>query len=346
MKPSLHSPELPAQGPRKGTVMTGRERIRRAILFQGPDRIPRALPEPWGTDFFNIGAGGDPNWSPSVEGEDEWGCIWKKDALGKTMGQVTVHPLPDYAMLDGYRFPDYRLPGRYEAARERIHENTEEKFVLAGIPLSLIHRLEYLRGHVEAWTDPYEHPEELGVLLDRLADVAIDAIDRVAKIGADGIISCDDWGLQDRPMVSPAVFRKFFKPRYERVYGFAQERGLLTLLHSCGYITDLLEDFIEAHLQVIQMDQQENMGVDNLAEGFGGRLAFWCPVDIQQTMVHGTLDEVRAYARHMTWALGRFNGGFISKWYPSPDAVEHTQERIAAMSEAFVECGDYPLKEA
>jgi hypothetical protein len=116
---------------------------------------------------------------------------------------------------------------------------------------------------------------------------------------------------------------------------------MLTFLHSCGHIVELLDDFIDAGLQVIQMDQQENMGVEELARRFGGRLCFWCPVDIQQTMVKGTLDDIRAYARHLIEAFGKFNGGFIAKWYGSPDAVGHSRERIAAMCEAFTEHGSY-----
>jgi len=321
--------------------MTGKERVKRAVLFQGPDRVPRDLPEPWGTDFLHIGPDADPRWEASIQGEDEWGCVWVKDKGDKTMGQVKVHPLLDYSSLTNYRFPDYDLPIRYERAKKMLQENVEDKFVLAGVPISFIHRLEYLRGHVGAWTDPYEHPQELGRLLDKMADIAIDAINHFAAIGADGIISCDDWGLQDRPMVSPAIFREFFKPRYARVYRFARECGLLTFLHSCGYIIDLLDDLIDAGLQVIQMDQQENMGVEELSSRFGGRLAFWCPVDIQQTMVKGTLEEIRAYARLLIESLGKFNGGFISKWYPSPEAVEHSREAIAVMCEAFVEFGNY-----
>lgn len=319
--------------------MTSRERVRRAVLFQGPDRIPWDLPAPWGTDFLHIGADCDPNWKPSVEGEDEWGCVWQKLPGDKTMGQVKIHPLSSYSKFDGHRFPDYDMEVRYIRAREAVSNNRDEKFVLAGIPLSLIHRLEYLRGHVEAWTDPYDHPRELEKLLDKMADIAIDAVRHFAKLGADGVFSCDDWGLQDRLMVSPKVFREFFKPRYKRVYEEAHKYGMLTFLHSCGYIIEILDDLIEAGLNVIQMDQQENMGLEELSRRFGGRLCFWCPVDIQQTMVRGSLDDIRDYARRLIDAFGRFNGGFIAKWYPSPDAIGHSRERIEAMAEAFVKYG-------
>jgi len=321
--------------------MLGRELVQRAVLFEKPDRIPRDLPEPWGSDFLHVGIDADPDWESDIEGEDEWGWVWQKDPAGKTRGQVKTHPLTDYSLLPGYRFPNYDLPARYEGAGRKIEENISKKFVLANIPLSFIHRLEYFRGYVEAWTDPYEHPKELALLLDKMADMAVEAVQHFSARGADGIISADDWGLQDRPMISPPVFRGFFKPRYARIYEMAQKKGLLTFLHSCGHITELLDDFIDAGLQVIQMDQQENMGLEELSRRFGGRLCFWCPVDIQRTMVKGTLEDIRAYAKMLIETLGSSRGGFMAKWYSSPEDVHHSWERIAAMSEAFVEYGNY-----
>jgi len=325
--------------------MTSRQRVRAAALFQKPDRVPIDLPEPYGSDFLGVGIDPDPHWQPKIqtetEWEDEWGCIWSRLPGDKTMGQVKVCPLTDYDKLADYRFPNYANPARYETARKTIAENKDEKFVLASVPLSFIHRLEYLRGHEAAWTDPYEQPENLCKLLDIMADVTIDAIDRFAQLGADGIISCDDWGLQDRAMVSPQIFRQFWMSRYQRVYHHAHEKGMVTFLHSCGYIIELLEPLLEAELNVIQMDQQENMGVENLSRRFGGRLCFWCPVDIQNTMVRGSIEDVRNYARKLIDAFGRFNGGFIARWYPAPEAVQHDWEKIHAMSQAFVEYGRY-----
>ena len=87
------------------------------------------------------------------------------------------------------------------------------------------------------------------------------------------------------------------------------------------------------------MDQQANMGLENLGRRFGGRLCFWCPVDIQAVMPMAPLAEIRAYARELIDTLGGFNGGFIAKWYPAPAAVGHTPEQIQAMCEEFIVYG-------
>ena len=84
------------------------------------------------------------------------------------------------------------------------------------------------------------------------------------------------------------------------------------------------------------MDQQENMGLERLGAEFGGRLTFFSPVDIQNTMVYGSLEEIRAYCRKMAALLGRQGGGFIPRWYGDPTGAGHRSEAINAMCEEFL----------
>ncbi len=321
---------------------TAKELVRRAALFDGPERVPRSLPDPWGSDFLRVGVKPDPKWRPSVEGEDEWGCVWKKVSPNdRTKGQVKVHPIDDWAKLDDYRFPAYDLADRYKHIPNELIHDGDRRFVLASVPFSLIHRLRYLRGNRQAMLDPYRNPAELRFLLGRMTEIGLEALERLASLGIDGIISADDWGLQDRSFMSPEVFRKYFKPHYARFYHRAHEHGLLTFLHSCGHISELLEDFVGAELDVIQMDQQENMGLENLADQFGGRICFWCPVDIQNTMVSGSVKDVAEYARKLIGCLGAYDGGFMAKWYGGGEVVGHSAEKVTAMAEAFVRYGRY-----
>ncbi|HEY3416796.1 MAG TPA: uroporphyrinogen decarboxylase family protein [Armatimonadota bacterium] len=323
--------------------MTSRECVIRALRFDGPAWVPYQLPDAFGSDMLQVGIGAHPTWTPSVQTperwEDEWGCIWVRLPGDHTTGQAVEHPLTDYADFDRLRLPDYTHPARYADARAAIGAMTEEKFVIAFVPFSLMHRVEYLRGHQAAWMDPYDHPEELERLLDLLADQTFVYIDALASAGVEGFFSADDWGLQDRLLCAPDIFRRFFLPRYERVWAYAHDRGMSTFLHSCGNILAILPDLRAAGLDVIQMDQQMNMGLERLGGEFGGKLCFWCPVDIQQVMPSATPDEVRAYARQLMDTLGTFNGGFIAKWYPFPAAVQHPEANIRAMAEEFIRYG-------
>jgi hypothetical protein len=131
--------------------VTSRQRVKRAILFQRPDKIPAWLPAPHRSDILDVYPDSDPNWQPKIKTEtrweDEWGCLWAKPVGDKTIGQVIEHPLIDYSRMDKLKFPDYAVPERYTKIRRLVKENREEKFVMAATPLSLLHRLEFLRGH-------------------------------------------------------------------------------------------------------------------------------------------------------------------------------------------------------
>lgn len=316
-------------------AMTPREVVLRTVRFQGADRLPYDLAEAFGSDFYNVWMEPSPDDRPRV-GVDEWGSVWHNIGVSH-LGQVKEPALKDWADWPKLAVPDIRDPERWRnvaGARTRAGD----RFLLAG-GISLYERIHFLRGLDNAWVDIHTHRAELERLIDLLVDMNLYAIERFAAAGADGYMWADDWGLQDRLMISPASWRAIWKPAYARVYRAARDAGLLTFLHSCGNITAILEDLIEIGLDVIQMDQQENMGLERLGREFGGRITFWCPADIQGTMVEGSVDDIRAYCRKLVSTLGRPDGGFIARWYSDPAAAGHRQEAVEAMCQEFLRLG-------
>lgn len=316
--------------------MSSREVVRRAVRFEGPERLPRSLPETYGSDFSWVGMSPSPDWRPG-SGVDEWGAIWENIGISN-MGQVKEFPIKTWRDFDRLRVPDIKEPRRWETlpgARDR----GGDKFLLGG-GISLYERVHFIRGLENTWADIYQAPERLNELVDILVDMNLYAIEKYAEEDIDGLFWCDDWGLQNRLMIRADSWREIWKPRYARVYQAAHDAGLLTFLHSCGHIVEILDDLIEAGLDVIQLDQQENMGLDVLGERSAGRITFWCPVDIQNTMARGDPDQIRDYIRKMVGFLGRPEGGFICGYYGDPVGAGHTQEAIDAMCQAFLDVSD------
>ena len=315
--------------------MTALEQVRRTIKFEHPTRFTRNLPDPYGTDFAWTGMDPNPDYRPP-SGTDEWGAVWGNIGVSN-LGEVKDFPLKDWVQWDSLKIPDITDPRRWKSL-EGARERAGDRFLLAS-GISIYERAHFLRGLENLWCDIHENPEELCRLLDVLTDMNVYAIERYREAGVDGYFFCDDWGLQDRLMIDPKHFRQFWKPRYARIFQAARKAGMCTLLHSCGYTLDVLGDWIEAGLDVIQYDQQENMGLQTLGERFRGKVTFLCPVDIQKTMVNGTLDDIRAYARAMFGAFRTPAGGFIPTWYSDPTGAGHRQEAIRAMCEEFVRVG-------
>ncbi|MFC1452332.1 uroporphyrinogen decarboxylase family protein [Verrucomicrobiota bacterium] len=313
-------------------TMTPREVVRRTVRFEYAERIPYSLTEPYGTDFADVMMSPSPDARPRA-GVDEWGCVWENIGIS-SLGEVKEPVLKDWVDWDSLKIPDIRDETRWESLAD-ARDRAGDRFLMAS-GISLYERVHFIRGLEDTWVDIHTAPAELGRLIDVLVDMNLYAIERYSRAGADGYMWWDDWGLQNRLMISPDSWREIWKPRYARVYRGAREAGLLTFLHSCGDITAILDDLIEIGLDVIQMDQQENMGLDLLGRQFGGRITFWCPVDIQATMVHGSPAAIRAYCRELVAKLGRPNGGFIAKLYPDPAGAGHTQEAIDVMCDEFM----------
>ena len=316
--------------------MTPREIVRRTIAFGSPERLPRNFPEKYGDDFAWTGMSPSPDARPANKAgleTDEWGAVWENIGLCN-LGEVKEFPLRSWDDFKTLKIPDIADAKRWESvagARTRAGD----RYLLAG-GISLYERAHFLRGLENLWMDIYDERENLEKLIDILVDMNLYAISRYRAESPDGYIFCDDWGLQGKFMISPDSWREIWKPRYAKVFQAAHAAGMQTLLHSCGHIAEVLDDFIEAGLDVIQMDQQENMGLDLLSRRFKGRIAFWCPVDIQTVMCHGSLDDIRRYCRDLCAKLGSPKGGFLPKWYGDPKGAGHRQEAIDAMCEEFL----------
>jgi len=315
--------------------------VKRALEFGGPERVPVHFFPPRHSDIAFAYIPDSRGWhSLGMCGEDEWGCGWT--TVNRTMGRVTKHPLSRWEELDVYPWPDFSDPGRYDFARWAV-ANAEGRYVLAELPASFFERSKQLRGDIEFLLDLRAEPQRVDDLLGRLQDTLVDVIRRLAGLGAHGVIVYDDLGMQDRLWMDPALWRRIFKPRYAALVRAAHELGLQFFLHSCGYIWDIIEDLVEIGVDCLQLDQPDLFGVDALAERFGGRICFYCPVDIQTTLVSSSREDIRYAARKLMLRLGNYGGGFIGKEYPQPFAIGLRQENIEAMYRAFLEHGRYPL---
>ena len=318
--------------------MTPKEIVKRTITFQKPSRLAYSFPEKYGNDFYGLEMTPSPDARPgSKKNEtDEWGAVWENIGVCK-LGEVKEFPLKDWKSFDQLNVPDITEPGRWETLSKQVEKAGDRYLLCSGI--SIYERIHFIRGLENTWMDIYENQDELKRLIDILVNMNLYAIEKYAEAGGDGYIFCDDWGLQNKLMIAPDTWREIWKPAYTTIYTAARNAGLQTFLHSCGYIIDILDDLIEAGLDVIQMDQQLNMGLDNLNK-FAGRITFWCPVDIQAVMC-GTPDEIRAYCHLLVDKLGTPDGGFLPKWYGDPVGAGHSEEAVDAMCEEFLKIAAY-----
>ena len=328
--------------------MTSRECVIRAIDFKKPDRIPLCVNFNYGllnssirdevlaaipsfqTDIMLVYCG-DPQFVPEEEGMNQWG--YRYESLGETMGEVTNPPIKDWSQFDAWlkKAPDFSHARRYDTARAARLQNPD-KFLIGGIGLIATEMIN-LRGFGASMEDLYLERGNVERMLDVLYSAAKHAVNGYASAGIDAVLSWEDWGLQDRAMVDPKLWREIFFDRMKELVALTHSHGMKYVLHSCGYILDYMDMFIELGIDVIQQDQQLCMGFDKLSK-WRGKICFMNPVDVQHSpkMDDGQITE---YAHRMAQALGSEDGGFIYMMYASPAAIGMPARNIVSEIRGF-----------
>ncbi len=263
----------------------------------------------------------------------EWGFRWDRADL--TMGQPREPQVREWADLETLRIPDPGDPRRFAdiaPARERYGE----RYYVASLVLSGFTLMSFLRGFAPLLTDLYtDRP-----MVERLADIVFGfeegIIERLPGRGVDAVSFYDDWGTQSGLIISPALWREFFKPRYRRQFDLAHRSGLDVYFHCCGAVADLVPDLIEIGVDLLNLGQPNLFDIEELGRKFGGRTCFVCPVSYQTTSISGTPEEIRKVVRSYRDNLGRFGGGLIG-YIEEYGSIGLSEENYQACVSAFRE---------
>jgi uroporphyrinogen-III decarboxylase len=317
--------------------MNSLERVRRAVHMQGPDRVPVIMVN---RDFERSDIiKNDVVLHFQGEGQNlsEFGFRW--DRLDGTMGQPTGPTIADLEAQDDFPFPDPRNPRRFDEALEFM-KKYPGKYYVASLCLSGFTVMTFLRGFEETLIDLYEEPALIGRLADRVFGFEEEIIRQAASKGFHAIGFFDDWGTQDRLIISPDKWREFFKIRYKHQFDLCHELGMDVYFHCCGYITDIIEDLVEIGVDILNLSQPNLFDIKEIGRKFGGKTCFLCPISYQTTSLSGTKDEIYAAAKEMIVSFGSFDGGFIG-YVEEYASLGLSEENYWSCLGAFLEQGVY-----
>lgn len=160
-------------------------------------------------------------------------------------------------------------------------------------------------------------PERAHRFLDQLVEIHLANLDRfLAAVNGwvDVVLFGDDFGMQQGPQISPAMYREFFKPRQKMLWSRVKRRTTAkVMLHCCGGVRELLADMIDAGLDAINPVQItcRGMSAGGLKRDFGSKLTFWgggC--DTREVLIYGAPAQVREHVKRQieTWRPG---GGYV-----------------------------------
>jgi len=332
---------------RQNHPMNSKQRVLNAISHRSPDRVPRDLsvvPEVAEAICSRLGVKqfsevvdrleldirhvfpryeGPLHFAPRTRvfkdgtWEDIWGVRYRtvRNISGGSHEEVITHPLAEAktaAEVEKYPWPNIDC---YDFSQVTTQCKTSADYALLGGYAHFLCPGADFRGY-ETWLmDLAEGSSLAHAMLAKMEEFWLaysNCVYEASEGHLDIFYMADDYGMQDRMLISPACWRRAFKPIVERFMRWAHERGLHTMLHSCGSIRPIIPDLIDCGLEILDPVQPlaRDMSPYELKKEFGRDLCFHGGVDIQELLPHGTPAEVQAEVQRLIGVVGE-SGGYI-----------------------------------
>jgi len=309
--------------------MNSRERVKRAIHFENPDRTPVWL-------FNRDMQRGDillyDFRADNGEELSEWGYKWHRLDDG-TMGQPLEPVIAEIEDAEAYQPPTLD-PERRLARLADYKKASEGYYRLPMLMITGFSTYTFLRGFENTMIDFAAEPEMAGALLDKIFNFEKQAMTLAAEAGFDGFHFGDDWGTQESTIISLEMWRRLFKPRYRDQFTHAHKLGLDVWFHSCGHVADLVPELHEIGADVINLSQPNVMNLSPIAEKFRGKQCFMVPVSYQTTGISGTPQDIINETRRLETLFNTPQGGFIG-YIEEYFCMGMSQENYEAHLKAF-----------
>lgn len=294
--------------------------------------------------------------APDGRWEDIWGVVRKPillDESNPSKGQiqhVVQHPLARAETVKDVEKHRWPSPDWYAYTIGEDLKGKEQFAVVCGADrlnrTAQFKPAMYLRGIEKLLMDLILNPQIVEAITERLITYYIefnDHIFRKADGGIDIFYMGDDFGTQTGLFVSSEMWRRFFKTGFKRFIDHAHSYGIKVMHHTCGSVADLIPDFIECGLDILQSLQPRAKGMDfkKIKSEYGRDIAFQGGIDIQHVMPFGTIETVKDEVKRVIETLAP-GGGYIlcSSHNFQPDTPLHN---ILAVYETALEVGRYPL---
>jgi uroporphyrinogen decarboxylase len=248
---------------------------------------------------------------------DEWGIGWAAQPYETPFGtghytEIASHPLADDDAISRYRPPDPNRPELYADAAQVIRDLKDEYWIVGVTVTTIFETAWALRGLEQIMIDMMADPDLADHLLDIPYQYHLTAAKKLVEMGVDMVWTGDDFGSQHEMLISPKMWRKYFKWRMANLIGDLKtiNPDIKVAYHSDGDIRRIIPELIEIGLDVLNPIQPASMDPAEIKRLFGDRLCFWGTIDEQHTLPFGSPEDVQGEVIERLETIGR-QGGLI-----------------------------------
>lgn len=307
-----------------------RENTLRALRYDNPQWVPVFDGSVWEA----VELGGNFRYDSWT---DHWGTQWRM-SRGDLVPVDVGHPLSDISRIDSYSWPDpWDLTWTADDQLKLDSIDRDNKLV-GGLHVKFVcERLFCLMGMDNCLVAMYEDPDRLQAIIYGIVDYNIVCFERLMSLGIDILHVSEDLGAQSALVMSPALFRRFLLPAYERCFEGPIARGVLIDFHTCGHVEEIIPDLVAVGAGVINPLQASANDQRAVKAAVCGRTALLGGID-SAVILTGEPEDVKREVRRAFEVL-RPGGG----WLAGPDQVIYgaPEDNVRALWDTCWELSPY-----
>lgn len=341
--------------------MTAKERVITALKRCEPDRVPtfewsidqnviQALCP--GASYFDFVDKMDldacvvsPNYQLEKLGEglyrDEWDVVRKKGHEAYLIPLEEKAPIRSKKDSRDYTPPEPLTKNRFDTLKEAIERFKGKKAIIVKIrdAFSTPRDLRgYSRFLMDVVLDPGIVRELVTLSIEHNMVVGLEAI----KLGADIVVTGDDYADNSGPLISPRSFHDLFLPGFRKLVNHLKKSGAYFIKHTDGNIMLLIDGFIDAGIDCIDpIDPVAGMDITEIKKKFRAKVAIKGNINCADTLSNKSVGDVVREVKECILKASPGGGHIISSSNSIHSGVK--PENYRAMLETLWEYGTYPI---
>lgn len=203
----------------------------------------------------------------------------------------------------------------YSPLQDVVNFIPEGMKVITGGPGGILENVMWLLGYEKISYCLYDDKELLQNMFEAVATRIIEHYNMLSTFDIVGaLVLGEDMGFKTQTLLSPEVYREYLFPWHAKLVETVHAHGKPIILHSCGNLTEIMDDIIDCGWDAKHSFEDEIEPVWEAKQSYGDRIALLGGFDMNKLCLMSEA-EVRQHTRFLIdkcspgggWALGTGN---------------------------------------
>jgi uroporphyrinogen-III decarboxylase len=136
-------------------------------------------------------------------------------------------------------------------------------------------------------------------------------IKTLQNIGTQYFLIADDFGYKNRTFIPISLWKDLFFIDYKRIINLIHSGNQKVIIHSDGYISNMVEIFVELEFDAVQsLESNAGVNIFSLFEKFKDKLCFIGNLDMG-LLTFGTPKQVKTYTTKLITIARKHNSALV-----------------------------------